>query len=109
MDIKLEAGKIYLDRYGNRLVCAENTGGIAPFRLWHEGEDPDKDCNYFLAEDGTYTPIPDPVQVVVGEASDEDALVSECCGSSPDGIEGAKESGICPDCKEHTEFVKGEA
>ena len=34
--------------------------------------------------------------------------LSDCCGASPDGIEGAEETGICPQCHEHCEFVDDE-
>ena len=33
---------------------------------------------------------------------------SDCCGASPDGIDGAEETGICPDCKEHCEWIDDE-
>ena len=36
----------------------------------------------------------------------ESPLVSDCCGASPDGIEGCEETGICPACREHCEFVR---
>ena len=32
--------------------------------------------------------------------------VSDCCGASPDGIDGCKDVGICPDCKEHCEWLE---
>lgn len=33
-------------------------------------------------------------------------LISDCCGASADGNE---DYGICPDCKEHCEFIEEES
>ncbi len=30
--------------------------------------------------------------------------MSNCCGTSAEGVEGAEETGICPTCHEHCEF-----
>lgn len=35
-----------------------------------------------------------------------DTKMSDCCGASPDGIAGAEDVGICPDCHEHCEWIK---
>ena len=35
-------------------------------------------------------------------------ILSDCCGASVSGIEGAAEVGICPDCGEHCEFEEEE-
>lgn len=34
--------------------------------------------------------------------------VSDCCGASPYGIEGAEDVGICPECHEHCEWINEE-
>ena len=34
--------------------------------------------------------------------------ISDCCGAPCAGIEGCEETGICPDCKEHCEWVDDE-
>lgn len=34
--------------------------------------------------------------------------MSDCCGASPDGIDGAEETGICPDCMEPCEWIDDE-
>lgn len=34
--------------------------------------------------------------------------ISDCCGAPCAGIDGCEETGICPDCKEHCEWVDDE-
>jgi hypothetical protein len=40
--------------------------------------------------------------------NEEDDTVSNCCGALPrgDGDNDSEDYGICPDCKEHCEYVK---
>lgn len=44
----------------------------------------------------------------VMDSIDEDVTVSNCCGSLPrgNGDNDSEDYGICPDCKEHCEYVK---